>query len=209
MHEAKLVKNESGLAPEGEGWFVVNAARSAWYSSPKFGSFTMFEDRKLARFPQVGVNLHVLDPGQPNCHYHAESDQEDFLVLQGECLLLVEEEERRLGPWDFVHCPPNTRHVFVGAGKGPCLLLMLGARSKDPSILYPASPLAQRHGAGVLQETTDPRVSYKDVPRPTPCAPPPLPILRAAAPRKRRKLAASGRAATPRRRKAAKARRKR
>jgi uncharacterized cupin superfamily protein len=93
--------------------------------------------------------------------YHAENQQEDFLVLHGECLLLVEEEERRLRAWDFVHSPPGTRHVFVGAGDGPCAILMVGTRKgEQEELFYPASELALKHGAGVDEETPDPSVAY-------------------------------------------------
>src|SRR5256885_1013829 len=146
--EAPLEQTDSGLVPQGEGWFVVNAREARWYESD-FGPFTRFEGD--ARFPQVGVNIGILGPGQPSCMYHREEEQEDFLVLYGECLLLVEGEERRLKPWDFVHCPPMTDHVFVGAGDGPCAILAIGTRLGE-QIVYPESELAQRHGAGVAKE---------------------------------------------------------
>ena len=63
--------------------------------------------------------------------YHWEADQEDFLVLDGEALLIVEGEERALRPWDFVHCPAETKHVIVGAGDGNCVLLAIGARNRS------------------------------------------------------------------------------
>ena len=95
----------------------------------------------------------MLQPGQPNGMYHSETEQEDFLVLAGECLLLVEGEERPLRAWDFVHCPPGTEHIFVGAGDRPCVIFMAGARSEGRSIVYPRNELALRHGAGVETET--------------------------------------------------------
>ncbi len=79
----------------------------------------------------------MLEPGQPNCLYHREAQQEDFLVLAGECLLRVEGQERPLHAWDFVHCPPNTDHVFVGAGEGPCVIVMAGARLADEGLFFP------------------------------------------------------------------------
>ena len=117
------------------------------------------------QFSELGINLHVIWPGQPNCMYHGESDQEDFLVLHGECLLLVEGEERRLGAWDFVHFPPWTEHVLVGAGEGPCVILMTGSRKPDGAVRYPVSELARKHGAGVEEETTEPREAYARFPR--------------------------------------------
>jgi uncharacterized cupin superfamily protein len=105
----------------------------------------------------------VLEPGQAACYYHGEDEQEDFLVLSGECLLLIEGQERRLGAWDFVHCPQWTEHVFVGAGDGLCAVLAVGTRS-DGDVIYPASELARRHRAGVEHETRAPEEAYAGVP---------------------------------------------
>jgi len=156
MPEAPLQQTETGLVPAGEGWFVLSARQARWRDSP-FGAYTRFEGEP--RFDRIGVNLSVLQPGQPSCMYHSEDEQEDFLVLSGECLLLVEGEERPLRAWDFVHCPPSTEHVFVGAGEGPCLLLALGGRTGG-DVVYPRSELALRHGAGVERETTDANEAY-------------------------------------------------
>jgi len=155
--EAPLEQTEFGRVPKGEGWFVVNAKESRWLEHDKFGSGTTFEGEP--EFTQLGINIGVLEPGQPACMYHRESAQEDFLVLWGECLLLVEGEERRLKAWDFVHCPPWTDHVFVGAGDGPCGLLAVGSREHE-EIVYPVSELAQKYEAGVDKETPDPKEAY-------------------------------------------------
>jgi uncharacterized cupin superfamily protein len=160
IQEARLVDKENGREPEGPGWFVLNVRDAVWWRHEKFGMSAGFEGEGDAEFKQYGINLHVVWPGQPNCMYHGEGDQEDFLVLQGECLLLVEGEERRLGPWDFVHCPPWTEHVFVGAGEGPCVILMVGARTPDSGLRYPAAEFAQKHGAAVEQETTKGSEAY-------------------------------------------------
>lgn len=165
MTEARLEDSDAGLAPTSDGWFVVNARDTAWLTSETFGSGCMFESREHA-FPQLGINLNVLEPGEPNCLYHSESQQEAFLVLSGECRLLVEGEERILGPWDFFHCPPGTEHVFVGAGDGPCVILMAGARSDEEQLLYPVSELAARYGASAEVETPDPGVAYARFERP-------------------------------------------
>jgi uncharacterized cupin superfamily protein len=154
--EAPLERAGDGLAPRGEGWFVLNAADARWRDGD-YGKYTRFEGD--TRWQQIGVNIGVLQPGQPACMYHAEEDQEDFLVLSGECLLLVEGEERPLKQWDFVHCPPWTEHVFVGAGSGPCAILALGGRSSR-GVVYPANELAARHGASVEVETNEPEQAY-------------------------------------------------
>jgi uncharacterized cupin superfamily protein len=163
VREARLEPNESGLAPGEDGWFVVNVRETAWLTNEHFGSTCVFEGTE-AHFSQLGISLHVLQPGQPNGLYHAESNQEDFLVLSGECLLLVEDEERTLRAWDFVHCPPNTEHIFVGAGDGPCVVLMTGRRDPERTIVYPASELARRHSAGVETETSSPAEAYASYP---------------------------------------------
>jgi len=163
--EARLEDSGSGIAPAGEGWFVVNVRDAEWWTSETFGSGCGFESREFA-FPQLGINVSVLEPGEPNCLYHSESQQEAFLVLSGECRLLVDGEERLLRPWDFFHCPAGTEHVFVGAGDGPCVILMAGARSEDEQLLYPVSELAARYGASAEEETPDPGQAYAPFERP-------------------------------------------
>jgi uncharacterized cupin superfamily protein len=164
VEEAKLGETESGLEAQGPGWFVVNARDAAWWSHRGvFGYGCPFGSRDVDLFPELGITLRVLQPGEPNCRYHAESTQEDFLVLQGECLLIVDDEERPLAAWDFVHCPGGTPHVFVGAGSGPCVILMVGARRPDEDIVYPVSDVALRHGAGVREEAHDPADAYADL----------------------------------------------
>jgi uncharacterized cupin superfamily protein len=147
----------------GPGWFVLNLSESAAGRSERSGTWTEFEPPPRG-FEQYGVNVHVVMPGQPNCLYHEESNQEDFLVLHGECILVVEEQERRLRQWDFFHAPPGTRHVLVGAGDGPCAILMIGARNPDDRIEYPYSEVAARHNASATETTTSSREAYRDFP---------------------------------------------
>ena len=157
--EAPLERSDGGLVPQGEGWFVVNAREARWFDSD-FGPFTRFEGDGEAKFKEVGINIGVLQPGQPACMYHGEDNQENFLVLSGECLLLVEGEERRLKQWDFFHSPAWTEHVFVGAGDGPCAILMVGARPQPEELLYPVAEVARKHDAGVEKETSSGREAY-------------------------------------------------
>ena len=104
--------------------------------------------------------------------YHRESNQEDFLVLAGEAILIVEGDERPLRQWDFVHCPPPTKHIIVGAGERPCLVLAVGARQGEPEDWggYTPDETARRHGVSVEAETTDARQAYAGLPprQPTP-----------------------------------------
>jgi uncharacterized cupin superfamily protein len=171
VNEARLEESGSGLTPASGGWFVVNVRDTQWLTSDTFGSGCVFESRENS-FPEYGINLAVLQPGEPNCLYHAESQQEDFLVLSGECRLLVNGEERPLEPWDFVHCPAGTEHVFVGAGEGPSTILMVGARSENEQLFYPASELAARYGASSEQPTNDARQAYAPFQRPETARPP-------------------------------------
>jgi uncharacterized cupin superfamily protein len=162
--EAKLVDAGSGLAPANEGWFVVNARDAQWLTTENgekrtSGSECPFETG-AAEFPQYGIRLHVLEPGESNGLYHAENQQEAFLVLSGECTLLVEGEERALRQWDFFHSPAETEHIFVGAGDGPCVILMAGARTEPWKVLYPVSELAASYGASAAEETADPDEAY-------------------------------------------------
>jgi uncharacterized cupin superfamily protein len=161
--EAPLERTDTGLVPHGDGWFVLNAREARWREG-HFGAYTRFEGEP--RFERIGINVSLLWPGQPGCMYHGEDEQEDFLVLSGECRLLIEGEERPLRAWDFVHCPPWTEHVFVGAGERPCVILALGGRSGG-EVVYADSELARRHGAGVEQETTEPGEAYARFPKDT------------------------------------------
>jgi len=168
VDETPLKRTDHGLVPEAEGWFVVNAREARWLDDGEMGYYTKFAGE--ARFPKVGINLAVLEPGQPNCMYHREDEQEDFLVLAGKCLLVVEERERELKAWDFVHCPAWTDHVFVGAGDGPCMILMIGSRTPDAGVVYPESELAKSHGAGVDKETESEDDAYQAFPEAVPIA---------------------------------------
>jgi uncharacterized cupin superfamily protein len=159
--EARLEQTEHGLVPQGEGWFVLNARDSRWLHAE--GRSAWCDPEGAQDFPQLGINVQVLEPGVPMSMYHWEADQEDFLVLSGEALLIVEGEERPLRRWDFVHCPPETKHTIVGAGDRPCVVLAVGAREHQGTPEwggYTVDEAALRHGAGVAQETTDARQAY-------------------------------------------------
>ena len=161
MPEAQLEDFGSGLTPVTGGWFVVNVREAEWWFADSRGARCAFENEygePPVEFDQLGINVTVLEPGQ-TVLYHAEENLEAFLVLSGECALLVENEERRLRPWDFFHAPAWTEHGFAGTGEGFCMMLMVGARS-GPEVRYPASELAARHGASVAEETSDWRQAY-------------------------------------------------
>ena len=163
--ESKLEPTEHGLTPVGEGWFVLNAREAPWWQRGGRGVLCEFESAVEGGqdFHQLGINITIVEPGEPIAMYHWENDQEDFLVLDGEALLIVEGEERPLRRWDFVHCPPGTGHVIVGAGDAPCVILAVGARahSSGPDWgAYTVDDAALRHGAGVEQETTKPEEAY-------------------------------------------------
>jgi uncharacterized cupin superfamily protein len=167
--EAQLKETEGGFEPVDEGWFVVNVGDTKWVTHHAFGSGCVFESRQNAPFPQLGINISTIAPGQPLCLYHRESAQEDFLMLAGEATLLVEGEERPLKAWDFVHCPAGTDHVIVAAGTEPAIVLAVGARREPEEILYPKSELAAKYGASAAEETPSPDEAY------APFAPPPEP----------------------------------
>jgi uncharacterized cupin superfamily protein len=168
--EARLEQVGNGLAPVTEGWFVVNARDAPWIAHDAFGFRCKFEtDGRVASareglqpqmFAEIGYTLAVLGPGKPTGMYHAETIQEDFFVVSGECLAIVEEQERRLRQFDFLHCPPGTHHIFVGLGDAPCVLLMIGSRTGERGIVYPRSEAALARAAGVEHETNSPNEAY-------------------------------------------------
>jgi uncharacterized cupin superfamily protein len=167
--EASLKPTDAGLVPDGTGWFVLNARNARWQHCEGRGEVLAFEGE--TDFPQLGFNLFVLAPAEPMAMYHWEPDQEDFLVLSGEALLIIEGEERPLRQWDFVHCPAETKHTIVGAGNGLCVVLAVGARQHQASADrggFPVDEAALRHGAGIEQETADPKEAYARFPAPEP-----------------------------------------
>jgi uncharacterized cupin superfamily protein len=160
--EAKLAESGAGLVPESEGWFIVNFAEAAGFRSERFGAAVRFEGE--TQFPDLAFNVRILQPGQPNCLYHRESQTEAFLVLEGECIAIVEEQERPMRKGDFFYAPPDTSHVFVGAGGGPCVIVMVSSRIMPETVFYPVSELAGRHGASVADETDSPEEAYAGSP---------------------------------------------
>jgi mannose-6-phosphate isomerase-like protein (cupin superfamily) len=132
VEEAELKQTDAGLVPASPGWFVLNARDARWFDKPGRGHSLPLtgsdEYEAETFFPMLGIAIAVLEPGEPNATYHWETEQEDFVVLSGEALLIVEGQERRLKQWDFVHCPPEARHALVGAGDGPCVILAASSR---------------------------------------------------------------------------------
>ncbi len=163
--EAPFEDTDTGRVPTGDGWFVLNARDARWRPGEGRGAYCVFEGE--TDFPQIGIHLVSLLTGERMSMYHWEADQEDFLVLSGEAVLIIEGEERRLTQWDFVHCPAETKHTIVGAGDAPCLVLAVGARDRSigPSWGgYTVDEAAQRHDACVTADTTDPNEAYARFP---------------------------------------------
>ena len=169
--KARIEHTDTGQVPAGEGWFILNLADLRWETVPGGGTWCGFESPD-ARSPLLGIGVHILWPGDKPGYYHAESNQEGFLVLSGECIAIVEGEEHRMHAWDYLHCPPETAHITVGAGAEPCALLMVGTRSSDSTVRYLADPAAARHGAAVETATDSPREAYADRPPIVPTASP-------------------------------------
>jgi uncharacterized cupin superfamily protein len=163
MAEAPFDETPYGRNPAEEGWFVLNLGDALAMRNEAKGGATYPLEPRGQPFTGFGVNVHVVWPGEPSAMYHSEGAREAFLVLSGECTLIVEEQERPLRQWDFFHCPAGTSHVFVGAGDGPCAILMIGARPDEP-LLYPVSEVAAKYEASVAKETPNPEEAYADWP---------------------------------------------
>jgi uncharacterized cupin superfamily protein len=173
--ESEPEETERGLLPKGEEWYVLNMRDAVWRHVDGRGAVCLVLDdfENEPRAEQLGVNPFVLNPGEPMSMYHWEDDQEDLLVVSGEAVLIIEGEERPLRAWDFVHCPPRTKHVIVGAGPGPCLVIAVGARahSAEPGSLgFPVDEVAKRYGASVEADTMDGGAAYASVPSREPTA---------------------------------------
>ena len=178
MHEATIEDTPAGRLPADDGWFILNLDEIGWRTIPGIGTWCIFESPNSPS-KTLGIGVHVLTPGEPPCMYHRESDQEGFLVIAGECLAIVEGQERRMRTWDYLHCPPETEHITIGAGEGPCAILMVGTRGPNPTQHYPADPVATRHGAAVATPTDLVEEAYAGMP-PSQPAPSPWPFARPA-----------------------------
>jgi uncharacterized cupin superfamily protein len=174
MHEAKIEQTDTGMVPADDGWFILNLADIGWATVPGGGTWCMFES-PAAPSTMLGIGVHVLPAGETPGFYHAESDQEGFLVLSGECIAIVEGQERRMRPWDYLHCPPGTAHITIGAGPEPCAILMVGTRTTGHTTRYLPDPAAARHGAAVATATDSPKEAYANRP-PITRAPSPWPL---------------------------------
>jgi uncharacterized cupin superfamily protein len=164
VKEANSAETPYGRYITSDGWFVLNLADALAVRNEEKGGAVFPVEAREYPFRDFGVHVRVLWPGDPNALYHSEGVQEGFLVLSGECTLIVEEEERTLRRWDYFHCPAETRHIIVGAGEGPCAILMIGSRPDVETLLYPASEAAAKYGASVAKETSDPDEAYADWP---------------------------------------------
>jgi uncharacterized cupin superfamily protein len=160
VEESSPKPTEYGLVPQSGGWYVVNARETRWVGTDDLWRGAWLEPEEP--WESLGFHLTVLDPGKPMAKYHAESNQEEFLIVSGECLLVIEGEERRLRPWDFVHCPPWTEHVLIGAGNGPSVIVAVSTRASGSRVRYIATDVAQRHGAAPPHDTESPREAYAD-----------------------------------------------
>ena len=152
VNEASSEETPYGRYVTSDGWFVLNLADALAVRNEEKGGAVYPLEARAAPFRDFGVNVRVLWPGDPSALYHSEGVQEGFLVLAGECTLIVEEEERTLRQWDYFHCPAGTRHIFVGAGDGPCAILMIGVRPEVEALHYPVSEVAARHGASAAKD---------------------------------------------------------
>ena len=140
-------------------WFVRNLRDMEWWKRGSGGWVTEIVDGDQP----VGVNLFMLEAGDKMAMYHWEADQEGFLVLSGEAVLVIDGEERTIRQWDYVHCPPGVPHTRIGAGTGTCVILGIGAREHQHGPdwgAYPYSEVAMKHDASTEEETTDPDIAY-------------------------------------------------
>jgi uncharacterized cupin superfamily protein len=163
VNEATL---ENGV-PTTAGWFVISAREARWMQN-EMRTVCKFGGDGPAHFDEMGVGLYWIEPGRPMSLYHHEQGQEDFLVLRGVGVLVIDGQERPLRAWDFIHCPAGTAHTIIAAGDAPALILAVGARRERQSARYPVEPAAIRHGAGVPDARTSAHDHYATFGQPRP-----------------------------------------
>ncbi len=142
-------------------WFTGSLEGAQAMKHPVLGMGFLFgEAYPREKFKDFGINVRVVEPGQPTALYHAENAEEIFLVLGGECRAIVDDEELTLGQWEFLHCSPGTPHVLIGAGDGPCTILMVGGRGSELGLHYPVSEVAARHHLSTPVPSDNAREAY-------------------------------------------------
>ena len=118
--------------------------------------------------------------------YHRENAQEGFLVVAGECMLIVEEQERRLATWGLLSLSGRHRpHHRRSRVPGPAIVVAVGARGRGigGGVVYVVSELAARYGASVERETTGSAEAYAEIFGAAPIQVRPVPAGIAARPR--------------------------
>ena len=165
MLEAVIEETPAGRVARDDGWFILNIGEMAWKTIPGFGTWCSFDaPTKGEDEPGIGVHVHVLKPGEANGYYHAEDAQEGFLVLSGECIAVVEGQERLMRQWDYLHSPPGTAHITVGVGTAPCAMLMFGSPDPSRKVTWIADEVAAKYEASVARTTGDAREAYEALP---------------------------------------------
>lgn len=165
MRKAQIETTPEGQVPVDGGWFVLNLGELAWEAAPGFGTWRDFNPPGAdPDAPGIGVHVHVFQPGESNGYYHAEDAQEGFLVLSGECVAVIEGAEHRMRQWDYFHSPPGTAHITVGAGDGPCAILMFGSPDPRRPVTWIANDTAAKYGASVARTTNRDTEVYGDLP---------------------------------------------
>jgi uncharacterized cupin superfamily protein len=176
MQEANIEQTPEGRLPVDDGWFILNLGEMAWETIPGYGAWCDFDGLNASSSaPRFGIHVHVLQPGEANGYYHAEAAYEGFLVLSGECIAIVEGRERRMQRWDYLHSPAGTAHITVGAGEGPCAILMFGSPDPTRKVEWIADEVAARHGTSVARTTSRGTEVYGELP-PVARIPPPQPF---------------------------------
>jgi quercetin dioxygenase-like cupin family protein len=165
VREAHIETTPEGEVPRDGGWFILNLGEMAWETVPGFGVWNDFDGPAHdARTPGIGVHVHVLQPGEAPGYYHAEEAQEGFIVLSGECIAIVEGHERRMRQWDYLHSPPGTEHITLGAGDAPCSILMFGSPDPSRKVEWIANETAAGYGVSVAKTTSRATEAYGDQP---------------------------------------------
>jgi Cupin domain len=158
--EASVRMSKNGLVTDGEGWFVVNARESRWRDEGPLGSYCTFEGKRA--IPAFRDQYQRPRAGRDDGDVPPRDRQEAFLILAGECTLIVEGRGRQLVAWDFFYCPPGTGHSIVAAGRQAAVVLAVGARGRGVGggVVYPVCKAAARYGASVARETTSSAAAY-------------------------------------------------
>jgi len=70
----------------------------------------------------------TIKPGGDNKRHVHDRIEQVYFVLEGEGIVEVGDEKRRVKAWDVVYLPPKVPHAFYNDTDKPCVVIGIGTQ---------------------------------------------------------------------------------